>query len=155
SLITGLADFVLTRGALDRKEERRLRVLRELLVHDQRLRDLLYRLATDSGLALSHDPPTDGAVREGAWRILLRCLPQNRVALQREGLLAHGGRFFFATLAEAGQAHRRELWEAVLAHWEALVGAQWPHAERRRRVLAVADFFHQTRDYAAVQEETG
>lgn len=155
SLITGLADFVLTRGELDRREERRLRLLRELLVHDQRLRDLLYRLATETGIALSHDAPTDGAVRESAWRILLRCLPQDRVALQREGLLEHGGRFFFATLAEAGQAHRREVWEALLAHWDALAGPGWPHEERHRRVLAMVDFFRRTGDYAAVQEEAG
>jgi peptidoglycan hydrolase CwlO-like protein len=152
SLTTGLSDLVLTREPLERRQERRLRLLRALLAHDRRLRELLHRLATDRAHDLSRDAAVDAMVRETAWRILLRCLPQDRVALQREGLLEHQGRFFFATLAEAGKAHRRELWEVLLAHWEVLSGAGLAAAERRARVRAVADFFRRTREYAAVQE---
>lgn len=155
SLVTGIADLVPSRDGLDAREQRRLRLLRELLAQDRLLRDLLYRLATDRTLNLSHDPKVDSRSRETAWRILLRCLPPDRVERQREGLLGHEGRFFFATLEEAGRGHRRELWEALLEHWDDLAGTGWPAEERRRRVQALTDFFRQTRDYAALREEAG
>jgi len=156
SLVTGIADLVPSREALDAREQKRLRLLRELLAQDHMLRDLLYRLATDRTLDLSHDPQVDAQARETAWRILLRCLPPDRVERQREGLLDHEGRFFFATLEEAGRGHRRELWEALLEHWDDLFGTGgWSAGERHRRLRAVADFFRQTRDYAALREEAG
>jgi predicted nucleic acid-binding Zn-ribbon protein len=155
SLVTGIADLVPSREALDAREQRRLRLLRELLAQDRRLRELLYRLATDRSLDLSHDPQVDAHARETAWRILLRCLPPDRIERQREGLLGHEGRFFFATLEEAGRGHRRELWEALLEHWDGLLGTDRPTDERRQRLRAVSDFFRQTRDYAALREEAG
>jgi len=155
SIVTGIADLVITRETLDAREQRRLRLLRDLLAHDARLRELLYRLATDQTLDLSHDRQVDAQARDQAWRILLRCLPPDRIERQREGLLGHDGRFFFATLEEAGGGHRRELWEALLEHWDRLVGAAWPADERRRRLRAVTGFFRQTRDYLALREESG
>lgn len=155
SLVTGIADLVPSREAPDARGQRRQRLLGELLAQDRRLRDLLYRLATDRTQDLSHDPKVDARARETAWRILLRCLPPDRVERQREGILGHEGRFFFATLEEAGRGHRRELWEALLEQWEQLTGADRPAEERWRRLRAVADFFRQTRDYAALREEAG
>ncbi|HYO12591.1 MAG TPA: hypothetical protein VE685_05295, partial [Thermoanaerobaculia bacterium] len=154
-LVTGLADFVLTREELDRREERRNRLLRHLLEHDRRLRDLLYRLATDASLPLSHDAEVEARVRESAWRVLLRCLPDDRVELQREGVLQHGGRFLLATLEESGRAHRRELWEALLAGWDGLFEGALPVEARRTRLRALAGFFRRTREYTAVQDHGG
>lgn len=155
SLVTGLADFVLTRQELDRREERRNRLLRSLLEHDRRFRELLYRLATDSNLPLSHDAEIGVRVRESAWRALLRCLPSDRIELQREGVLAHGGRFLVATLEESGKAHRRELWEALLAQWDGLFGGAQPAEVRRARLRALTGFFRSTREYTAVQDYGG
>jgi archaellum component FlaC len=155
SLVTGLADFVLTHEELGRREERRNRLLRNLLEHDRKLRELLYRLATDADLPLSHDAEIAARVRESAWRVLLRCLPGDRIELQREGVLGHGGRFLRVTLEESGQAHRRELWEVLLSRWGDLFGDAVPTDERRKRLQSLSGFFRRTREYTAVQDHGG
>ncbi len=112
-------------------------------------------MATDDQLLLSNDADVAGRVRQRAWRALLRCLPGERVELQRAGVAEHGGRFLVATLEEAGAAHRRELWETLLPRWDGLFGGAAPRGERRERLQALAGFFRQTRDYTAVQDQGG
>lgn len=152
SYLTGLADFTLTREVLGRDEERRNRARRALLAEDLRFRELLYRVATDETLAISRDPEIETQVREHAWRVLFRSLPPERRDLLAEGLLAHGGRLFFATLEEASARRQRELWDVVTAHWNALFEDGRPAEERRRRIDALAAAFRDTRNFDAVQD---
>jgi len=155
SLLTGLADFVLTRDELTRREERRLRALRDFLAYDEALRSLLRRLATDSELALSTDSEVAARIREEAWRRLLRSLPHERLELYREGLLDHGHTFFFVTLEEGARAHQRELWPVLNEHWTALLGIELESQERRRRLDAVGRLFRQVRNFAGIQDQAG
>ncbi len=153
SLLTGLADFVLTREVLGRRQQSRNRALRRLLVHDDDFRRLLYRLATDDDLEISLDAAVSDGVREHAWRTLLRCLPENRLKLLREGLVERGDRFFFVTLEEAAASRQRELWDVVLGSWDALVEGERPAKDRRRRIQALAEAFRRTRNFDAVQDQ--
>lgn len=153
ALLTGLADFVLTREALGEREQRRNRALRKLLVHDDAFRELLRRLATDSKLEISRDDVVAREVREQAWRILLRSLPQNRLELLEEGLMEHGGRLFTATVEEASTSHQRELWGVVLGRWQELVEDGQPVEERRRRIAGLAQAFRATANFEAVQDK--
>ncbi len=155
ALVTGLADFVLTREALERQQARLNLLRRSLLEHDGRLRALLHRLATDDGLRLSSDAAVERQVRETAWRILLRSLPQDRTRLYEEGLVRHGGRLFFATLEEGSHSQRRELWPLVHAHWDELLASSTAAEERRTRLLALTAVFRRTRDFDAVQDDGG
>jgi predicted nucleic acid-binding Zn-ribbon protein len=152
SYLTGLSDFILTREALGRDEQRRIRALRTLLADDRILRDLLHRLASDEALEISRDPEVAREVREQAWRVLFRSLPPERRDLLEEGLLGHGGRLFYATLEEAAASRQRELWNVVLGHWEALFEGGRPAEERRRRIEALATAFGRTRNFDAVQD---
>jgi predicted nucleic acid-binding Zn-ribbon protein len=152
SYLTGLDDFVLTREALGRDEQRQNRARRLLLAHDRPFRDLLYRLATDDDLGLSRDAEVEAAVRERAWRILLRSLPANRQNLIQVGLLPQGHRFFHATLEEAAGGQQREWWAVVEGHWEELFEGDRPAEERRRRFESLADAFRRTRNFDAIQD---
>lgn len=152
ALLTGLSDFVLTRETLGRSEQRYNRARRRLLAHDRDFRELLHRLATDDELEISRDAEVADEVRELAWRTLLRCLPENRIELLREGLVERGDHFFYATLEEAAATRQRELWGVVLGRWDELVAEGLPAEERRRRVHALASAFRQTRNFEAVQD---
>ncbi len=152
---TGLADFVLTRDELTRRESRRLRALRAFLEHDEVFRSLIRRLATDTELTVSDDAEVEAEVRRHAWRILLRALPEERLELYREGLTGHGRLFLFVTLEEAAQARQREAWSLLVEHWAGLLDGGLEPEQRRARALAVAEVFRQTRNFTGVQEEAG
>lgn len=148
TMVTGLADFVLTAEALSSRDRRRNRAMKKVLATDAEIRDSLRRMSTDTNFRLSNDPALDGRIREKSWRVLLRSLPPDRKALFREGLLTD--RFFHATLEEAGTARQREIWETLDRHRDDLFGDTVPENERRERTLAVMAFFKRVRVSGAV-----
>lgn len=152
-LLTGLSNFVLARGELDECQQRQRLLRQRILIHDQRLRELLYEMSTDRKFELSTVTEVEEEVRERAWRVLLRVLPDNCSELIEEGLLRRGERFFFATLEEATAAHRRDVWPLLLQRWDTFTGGE-PSAERRRRLAAVAAAFVATRSFAGVVHTT-
>jgi chromosome segregation ATPase len=151
SHITGLEDLVLTRESLNRKDRRRLRVMNRTLAIDKKLRNSLYKISVDSELKLSNSSENEDAIRQAAWRALLRSLPANRIELFQEGLLQHEGRFLLATLEEAAKLHQRMLWNQLLSHWERLFTQNLPEDEKSKRLKAVASYFEATRNYDAIR----
>lgn len=152
SIITGIEELVLSGTAIEERDARRLRILKETLSHDRRLRRLLEQLATDPTLEISASPETEGIVRETAWRILLGCLPPDLGRLIGRGLTDEGGRFFRATVEVAAATHQRLLWDYVLPNWDALIEATPEPATQRERLLVLIEAFRRTLNFTAVQD---
>ena len=137
-LITGMEELVYTREKLEKENAKRIRILEQFLVHDKRLRDLLYRIATDFDQDWSVSAEKDKAIRKIAWRALLRCLPANRIDLIEQGLLDYDGLFFFTTVRECADAFQRELLDRILHHWNEVFPDSLPEEERREKMASVS-----------------
>ncbi|MDJ0841052.1 MAG: hypothetical protein QNK37_31360 [Acidobacteriota bacterium] len=150
--VTGLEPIVLTRaGELDADEKRRLRLLSRTLDRDDRMRQFLYKLATDRTGQWSNQPAVDEQVRQMAWRVLLRCLPGNRRTYFREGLLDHDGCFFMATMEESARLRQRGLWSVIEDNWDRLFGPDVPGQTRIRRMESLAHWFETGKVFEGVQ----
>jgi predicted nucleic acid-binding Zn-ribbon protein len=143
-LLTGLADFRLVdQKVLGKEEAKRNKAMEQILAPDKKLQSLLRKISIDETWIAA-------GIRERAWRILLRSLPQERNDLYAEGL---NGRFFIATLEEAAQQHQRSLWDLLISKWDQFVSVEIPAAERQARIKAIADYFRQTRVFEGVQND--
>jgi predicted nucleic acid-binding Zn-ribbon protein len=146
-LLTGLADFRLVdQKVLGKEETKRNKAMEQILAPDKKLRTLLQQISLEETWIAA-------SVRESAWRILLRSLPQERNDLYTKGLRVENGRFFVATLEEAAQQHQRSLWELLMTEWDQFVSVEVPTEERQARIKAIADYFQQTRVYEGVQND--
>jgi len=154
SVLTGLADFVLTASVLKAKDELRNRLRRMLTEQDLSLRQLLQRIALEPArdLNLPRESTSQGHVRERAWRSLLRSLPPNLRELYWKGLHDDDGRLFQATIEEAGDAQQRVLWELLRRNWPEWLAAPGEEDEgpRRERLGLVIDYWSRTQIYDGV-----
>jgi len=143
-LLTGLADFrLIDQKVLGKEEAKRNKAMEQILAPDKKLVSLLRKISLEETWIAA-------GIRERAWRILLRSLPQERNELYAEGL---NGRFFIATLEEAAQQHQRSLWDLLISKWDQFVSVEIPAEERQARIKAIADYFRQTRVYEGVQND--
>jgi hypothetical protein len=148
ALVTGLEEVVPQSEEVDPATARMNRARRELLAQDQELRAMLRRIAIDRKFRVSDDPTVELAVREQAWRILLRSQPPDRFDLLRQGVESEP-HLLLPTIEESASAHRRDLWRLVTPRWTALIGA---HAdERRRKIVAIAEAFRRTAPLELIQ----
>ncbi len=151
TVLTGLADFTLSNEALTQKQKNRNLAMQKVLGQDQQIRKMLHTLSTDESLLLSNSAEEAEAVREKCWRVLLRCLPQNRMQLYHEGISKHRHKFIIATLEEAGQHHQREVWSLLQDNLPELIQGDISAEDRKRYLKAIADFFTRARIFEAVQ----
>lgn len=141
-----------------RKRERRRRNLyrSKALENDVRLRSLLYKL--------SHSDKHAVEIRQRAWRVLLRTLPEDRdgyeqnhdqkerayMELFAEGLASTGNELFLPTLKVAGETYQRQIWELLFRSWQHLVDDYLPSSERQKMLKEVCDVLGTLGTYGAV-----
>ncbi|MBI4317674.1 MAG: hypothetical protein HY675_04220 [Chloroflexi bacterium] len=114
---------------VEREKRRLLRARQQALANDRLVRDLLAQLSTDEAYPV--------AVRERAWKALLRSLPEDRRDLVQRGLagdLAANPALFAATLDVATERYQRESWEYVDRAWARLLEGDASTPGRRERV---------------------
>jgi hypothetical protein len=141
TLVTGLEEVVPQSEEVDEATARLNRARRELLAHDAELRAMLRRIAIDASFRVSDDPAVEVAVREQAWRILLRSQPPDRFELVRRAIESEP-QLLLPTIEESAGAHRRDFWRVVVPRWTTLVGAAAD--DRLRRVGVITEAFRLT-----------
>lgn len=152
SMLTGMEDFVLSRECLTKEEKKRNSIMREVLKQDEEIRALLYKFSTDEGFKISNDVNTSDRVRERCWRLLLRCMPPNRLALYHEGISKYDLKYLIPTLEEAGSHYQRDLWGALQDHLDLIIHQNTlTKAEYHTRIMALITYFRNTRVFSAVR----
>lgn len=146
SLLTGLADFTLIESkAIGATEQKRNKIMQQVLAPDKRLQQTLEKLASDD--QIPNEP------RQEAWRILLRSLPPNLETLFIKGLHYDDGLFFIATVEEAAIHRQRGLWPLIYKDWQHYTNDTAPMAKRQANIKAIAYYFKQTCVYHGIQND--
>ncbi|MDX1548302.1 MAG: hypothetical protein R3247_14990 [Rhodothermales bacterium] len=155
SLVVGLpeampdagGDDIATEAAAEHRIARhRARRLRStLLAHDGALRATL--------LDLSRDAALPAAVREHAWRTLLRCAPPDAPRLFADVLAHPAHPLFGPTLDEAGLARQRSVAGVLARAWPHLTEGDAATPGRRERLQRLCVLFRRLRPYTLVGRE--
>lgn len=141
TLVTGLEAVVPQSEEVDAATARINHARRALLAQDQELREILRQIAVDRSFRVSDDEEVASAVREQAWRILLRSQPPDAFELLTHGVESEP-KLLLPTIDEAAAAQRRDLWRVVTPRWATLAGGNAD--ERRKKIAAIAQAFRRT-----------
>lgn len=143
---SGGAEIAAEAAAEHRIAPRRARRLRsDLLAHDAALRAAL--------LDLSRDDALPAAVREHAWRTLLRCGPPDAPRLFSDVLAQPAHPLFAPTLEEAGRARQRNVASVLARAWPHLTDGDAAAPGRRERLQRLCALFRRLRPYSLVGRE--